>query len=85
MDHPAMDCILHLMDFSTSSSLMDYRSSHRGIKEPSDRKIYLLYVFKFPSSGGIGLGVNFSVLCGGLYFLLCPGELVEGGEELLPT
>ena len=50
--------------------------------------LYLLYVFKCPSSGGIGLGVNFSVLCGGRYFLLWAGVTVgtrdklEEGEEV---
>ena len=57
--------------------------------------MYLLYVFKLPSSGGIGFGVNFSVLCGGRYFLFCPlmaaGPVrlerlaVEEGEEVLAT
>ena len=47
---------------------------------------YLLYVFKFPSSGGIGFGVNLSVLWGGRYFLfwaLTAAAAVEGGEEVV--
>ena len=53
--------------------------------------LHLLYVFKWPSSGGIGLGVNFSVLWGGLYFFVwlrgSPGTkgALEVGEELLAT